>query len=81
MAGRNGVPECIEPLVDLHADIESKDSNNQTALSLAVWRWEQNCDSIKKLLGLGASTTFLVKPTEKAKNITKCLAKGTVFYF
>lgn len=77
VAARFGVAECIEPLINDGADIESKARGNHTPLALAAWR--VHCATVKKLIDHGASQMFNLSETRNtnyANSIKNCLDKG-----
>ena len=75
LAARNNNVKCIELLVRAGSDLEAKDNDNQTALSLAAW--QQHCESIRILLRLGARKANAGKPVH-SRHIQKCLKGNTI---
>ena len=76
LAARNNNVKCIELLVRAGSDLEARDKDNQTALSLAAWK--QHCKSIKILLDLGARRTDVLNSIHN-RQIRKCLKGNAMF--
>ena len=68
LAARYDKASCIEVLLQAGADIEAKDNDNATPLTLACWK--TNCASIQLLQSFNARADHLNKGHRK--NINNC---------
>ena len=68
LAARHNRPLCIRILIEGGADIEARDNNEDTPMSLASWR--EDCTSIQILQSLNARKEHLIQ--EHQDNIQKC---------
>lgn len=71
-AARYDNHECFAALINAGANIEEKDIDNATSLTLAAWKG--HCQSIRTLLARGASKYHI--KNEQLKVISACLDKG-----